>query len=183
MQPYQGRTSPVCQSHIAHPGKHDTDGEQRARELDQACQDTCHQAQLYPLVWYCWCLYQGAGALSKVSVASPTDGNGAKYSNSADFCLNPHVLSTVSLQKLRNAPQPVSSLLTSIPLTIIGLLLHVYDSRQGRRGWINGFLHNMWPLLTRYHSPLHCDWCCSIDHCHCMMPSPLEWGCWKIWCI
>ena len=129
MQPYQGRTSPVCQSHIAHSGRHDTDEERKARELDQACQDTSHQAQLQTLVWYCHCLHRGAGALSKVSVASPIDGNGANHSNSADFCLNPHVLSTTSLQKLRNAPQSVSSLLTCIPLTILGLLLHVYDSR------------------------------------------------------
>ena len=70
-------------------------------------------------------------------------------------------------QKLRNAPQSVSSLLTSIPLTILGLLLHVYDSWQGRHGWINGFLHNMWPLLTRYHSPLHCDLRGNIGLCHC----------------
>ena len=59
-----------------------------------------------------------------MSVASPIDGNGAKHRNSADFCLNPHVLSTISLQKLRNAPQSVSSLLTSTPLTILGLMLH-----------------------------------------------------------
>ena len=104
MQPYQGRTSPVCQSHIACPGRHDTDEDRRARELDQACQDTCHQAQLQPLVWYCRCLYRGADALSKVSVASPIDGNGTEHSNSADFCLNPHVPSTISLKKLRNAP-------------------------------------------------------------------------------
>ena len=45
-QPYQGRTSPVCLSHITLSGRNDKDEERRARELDQACQETCHQAQL-----------------------------------------------------------------------------------------------------------------------------------------
>ena len=159
MQPDQGRTSLVCQSHIVRPGRHDTDEEKRDRELDQACQDTCHQAQLKPLGWYCHCPYRGAGALSKVSVASPIDGIGAKHSNSVDFCLNPHVLSTISLQKLRNAPQSVSSLLTSIPLIILGLLLHVYDSRQERRGWtryVDGTsTSEVTPVTIRYIHPPH----------------------------
>ena len=103
------------------------------------------------------------------------DGNGVEHSNSADFCLNPHVLSTISLQKLRNLPQSVSSLLTSIAPTIRGLLLHVYDSRQGRHGWINEFLP-MWPLLTRYHSPRNCHWCCSIDIYHCRWWCPVYWN-------
>ena len=87
MQPYQGRTSAVCQSHIALPRRNDTEEERRARELDQTSQDACHQAQLQPLVWYCRCPYRRVCALSKVSVASPMDGNGVKHSNSADFCL------------------------------------------------------------------------------------------------
>ena len=45
---------------------------------------------------YSWCIC----ALPKILVASPMDGNGVRYSNSADFCLNPHVLKTINHQKL-----------------------------------------------------------------------------------
>ena len=69
-------------------------------------------------------------ALPKLLVASPMERNWVRFSNLADFYLNPHVLKTIYLQKLTS----VSSLLTSIPLTIFGLLLHIYDPQQARRG-------------------------------------------------
>ena len=62
MQSFQGRTSRVSQSHIALPGRNDTDEERRPRELDQACQDTCHQTQLWRLVRHHHCSYPRAGA-------------------------------------------------------------------------------------------------------------------------
>ena len=119
MQPYQGRTSPACQSHIALSGRNDTDEKRRARELNQAIAT----GLVLPLsLSGSRCSFKTIGGLSHSQKWS--EAQRFSWLLSKPTCAE---YNQPSETERRNAPQSVSSLLTSIPLTILDLLLHVYD--------------------------------------------------------